>query len=185
VLEIHGWMARADDVEHPDRLVFDLDPDEKLPWKAVVDAAREVRRRLTDAGLESWPMSTGGKGLHVVAPLRRERGWDEAKGFAREIAAAMSADSPGRYLSKASKAERKGKIFVDWLRNGRGASAIVPYSTRARSGAPVATPLRWEEIARFRPGGSTVLTLPRRLAKLADDPWQGFWEVRQALPAPG
>jgi bifunctional non-homologous end joining protein LigD len=183
VLEIHGWMARADDVEHPDRLVFDLDPDESLPWQAVVGGAREIRQRLADVGLESWPLSTGGKGLHVVAPLVRRRGWDEVREFARALATAMAGDAPSSYLSRASKAERKGRIFVDWLRNGRGASAIVPFSTRAKPGAPVATPLRWEEVARFRPGSSTALSVPKRLARSSEDPWDGFWKVSQALPA--
>ena len=183
VLEIHGWMATADAVERPDRIVFDLDPDAALPWKAVVEGAREVRTRLADAGLESWPLATGGKGLHVVAPLVRRRGWDDVREFARGVAVAMSADRPERYLSRASKSERKGRIFVDWLRNGRGASAILPFSTRARAGAPVATPLAWDEIARFRASSSTVRTLPRRLARARVDPWEEFWKVRQSVPA--
>ncbi len=180
VLEFHGWGARADDVERPDRLVFDLDPDEGLAWAAVIAAARELRRRLEAAGLDSWLQTTGGKGLHVVAPITRRYGWDEIKPFCRGIAEAMVGDSPTRYVSKAAKAARHGKIFIDWLRNGRGATAIVPYSSRARPNATVATPISWQEAARVDPSSFTIETVPGRIAR-GRDPWRDFFAHQQAL----
>ncbi len=189
VLELHPWGAHVDDVERPDVVIFDLDPDPKLPWSELVSAARLVRERLAERGLECWVKTTGGKGLHVCAPFAgATRGgkasWDELRAFAREIAEGLVREAPDRFLSKASKAARAGKIFVDWLRNGRGATAVAAYSTRARAGATVATPLSWEELARTRPDRWTVETVPRRLARLKHDPWQGYFEVRQRLPRP-
>jgi bifunctional non-homologous end joining protein LigD len=181
VLELHTWGARIDDVERPDRLVFDLDPDPGLPWDRLSDAALLLRRRLAELGLESWVKTTGGKGLHVVVPLQRRQGWDDVKSFARALAEALAREQPDRYLSKASKAARRGKIFIDWLRNARGATAVAAYSTRARDGAPVSAPLRWEEVATANPGDWTVETMPRRLARQRRDPWQGFWTARQSL----
>lgn len=183
VLELHGWGALASDVDKPDRLVFDLDPDPSVPWKGVVEAARLLRQRLVELGLQSFVQTTGGKGLHVVAPLARRRDWDEVKPFARALAESLVAEAPELYLSKASKAARKGKMFIDWLRNGRGATAIVPYSTRARKGATVATPLAWEELDRAKPAAFNVETVPARLASLKHDPWDGFWKLRQTLRA--
>jgi bifunctional non-homologous end joining protein LigD len=180
-LEFHGWGARQDDVERPDRLVFDLDPDAGLAWESVVEAALELRTRLADAGLETWVQTTGGKGVHVIAPIQRRHDWSQVKPFCRAIAEAMSADSPALYVSQASKAARRGKIFIDWLRNGRGATAIVPYSSRARAGAPVATPIAWSELNTARPAFWSVETVPGRLAKLRADPWAGFWRARQSL----
>jgi bifunctional non-homologous end joining protein LigD len=180
VLEFHGWGARADDVERPDRLVFDLDPDEGLEWRAVTDAAVELRRRLQEAGLDSWLQTTGGKGLHVVAPITRRYGWDEVKPFCRGIAEAMVGDSPARYVSKASKAARRGKIFLDWLRNGRGATAIMPYSSRARPNATVALPISWREVTRVDPASFTIESVPGRLAG-GSDPWGDFLAHRQQL----
>jgi bifunctional non-homologous end joining protein LigD len=180
-LEFHGWGARQDDVEKPDRLVFDLDPDAGLAWQAVVEAAVELRARLGEAGLETWVQTTGGKGVHVIAPIQRRHDWSQVKPFCRAIAEAMAADSPARYISQASKAARRGKIFIDWLRNGRGATAIVPYSSRARAGAPVATPIAWSELKTTRPAGWSVETVPGRLTKMRADPWAGFWDARQGL----
>ncbi len=184
-LEIHPWGSRVAAVETPDRLVLDLDPDPKLPWATLVAAARLVRDRLAEHGLESWVKTTGGKGLHVCAPLSGKTSWDDLRAFAREIAEGLAREAPERFLSKASKAARAGKIFVDWLRNGRGATAVAPYSTRARAGATVATPLTWEELGRARPGRFTVETVPARLARLARDPWEGFSKARQKLPKIG
>jgi len=183
VLELHGWGSLADDVDKPDRLVFDLDPDPSVPWKGVVEAARLLRERLAELGLQSFVQTTGGKGLHVLAPLARRRDWDEVKPFARALAECLVAEAPELYLSKASKAARKGKIFIDWLRNGRGATAIVPYSTRARKGATVATPLDWGELDKADPAAFNVETVPGRLAKLKKDPWAEFWKVKQSLRA--
>lgn len=184
VLELHGWGSRADDVERPDRLIFDLDPDSGLEWSAVVAAAQELRERLDAAGLRSWVQTTGGKGVHVIAPIVRRRSWNDVKPFCRAIAESMVADSPERYVSKASKAARRGKVFIDWLRNGRGATAIVPYSSRAREGATVATPIDWRELPKVSPADFDVATVPRRLVR-RKDPWSEFFAVRQSLTTRG
>jgi bifunctional non-homologous end joining protein LigD len=151
-LEVHVWGAREGDPDRPDRIVFDLDPAPGVAWGTVVDGLLEVRRRLAAAGLECWARSTGGKGLHAVVPLgRRAWDWDQVKAFAKELAESMAADAPDRYVSKASKAARTGKIFVDWLRNLRGATAIATWSPRARPGAPVAVPVPWATLRKKPP----------------------------------
>ena len=183
VLEIHPWGSTVDDLDRPDRIIFDLDPGPDIGWAELVRAAREVRERLQAEGLESFIKTTGGKGVHVVAPIEPEAHWDEVKPWTRTIAEAMVADSPDRYVSKMSKQLRAGHIFVDYLRNGRGATAVAAYATRSRPGAPVSTPLSWEELgpdvrgAHFR-----VDNLPTRLAHLKQDPWSGFFKRKQRLP---
>jgi bifunctional non-homologous end joining protein LigD len=182
-LELHMWGCRRDQIERPDLLVMDLDPDESLPWQAVCDAAVELRQRLADLSLESFVKTTGGKGLHVVAPVARRLEWDEFKAFAHDLAVAMVRDQPSRYVAVAGKARRAGKIFVDYLRNGRGSTAIAPYSTRARPGATVAAPITWDELAAgVKPADFTVFTMPSRLAERRD-PWAGFADVRQSITA--
>src|SRR5690606_17087857 len=131
-LELHVWGARDDRLERPDRLVFDLDPDTSLPFARVIEAARRVRERLAEVGLESFVKTTGGKGLHVVAPVARRSGWDEVKGFCRAVAVDLATREPRRYVANMAKAKRRGKVFIDYLRNGRGATAIAPFSARAR-----------------------------------------------------
>ncbi|SEL67000.1 ATP-dependent DNA ligase LigD phosphoesterase module /ATP-dependent DNA ligase LigD polymerase module [Roseivivax marinus] len=148
-LELHIWGSRRDRLERPDRMVFDLDPDEGLGFDEVRDAAAEMREVLDDLGLPSWPLLTGGKGVHVVVPLRRSAGWDTVKLFSRLVATLMATRAPDRYVAQMSKAKRKGRIFIDWLRNERGATAIAPFSLRARPGAPVAVPVSWKELARL------------------------------------
>jgi bifunctional non-homologous end joining protein LigD len=145
-IEFHGWAARTDDVERPDRMTFDLDPDEGLDFKACVRAAGDIRARLADLGLVTFAMLTGGKGVHVVVPLKRGHDWDTHKDFARRFAEAMSLAEPDRYVATMSKAKRKGRIFIDWLRNQRGATAVLPYSARSRDGAPIAVPISWDEL---------------------------------------
>ena len=182
-LEIHPWGSTVDDLDRPDRIIFDLDPGPEIGWPELVRAAQEVRERLRAVDLESFIKTTGGKGVHVVAPIEPIASWDEVKPYTRTIAEAMVADSPDRYVSKMSKRLRAGKIFVDYLRNGRGATAVAAYSTRSRSGAPVSTPLSWDELgpdvrgAHFR-----VDNLPSRLAHLKQDPWSGFFKIKQRLP---
>ncbi len=184
VLEIHVWGSRADDVERPDRLVLDLDPDEDLSWTLVVDAARAARLRLEHLELESFVKTTGGKGLHVVVPLARRQGWGECKAFARALAADLTRRLPEVFTINPAKAARRGKIYLDYLRNGRGATAIAAYSTRARPGAPVAVPLAWRELGpRLRPAAFTVRTVPERLARQRSDPWGGLAGSRQAITA--
>ena len=185
-LEIHTWGCRRDKVERPDVLIFDLDPDEALPFEEVVDAGFEVRGQLEGLGLESFVKTTGGKGLHLVVPIERRTAWDDAKEFSHRVALAMTRMRPDRYVAVAGKGKRRGKIFIDYLRNGFGASAIAPYSTRSREGAPVAAPVTWEELkAGIRPADFTVTSMPRRIASLARDPWHGYDKVKQSIKRPG
>jgi len=148
-LEFHIWGARRDRLERPDRMVFDLDPDEGLGFAEVSSAALDIRDLLSGLGLDSWPLLTGGKGVHVVVPLRRIAGWDSVKLFARIFAQVLAASEPERFTHEMSKAKRKGRIFIDWLRNERGATAIAPFSLRARPGAPVAVPVSWSELPKL------------------------------------
>ena len=143
-LELHVWGARADNLEKPERIVFDLDPDEGLPFQAVTRAAMKLRDGLEALGLKSFPLLTGGKGVHVIAPVARTQAWPKVKAFASGYAHVLARHSPDRYVAEASKAMREGRIFIDWLRNERGATAIAPYSPRARKRAPVATPVSWK-----------------------------------------
>jgi bifunctional non-homologous end joining protein LigD len=184
VLEIHVWGSRADQIDKPDRLVFDLDPHEDVAWPRVVAAAKEVRLLLRELELESFLKTTGGKGLHVVVPIQRRTSWEDAKAFCRAVAELMVAAAPDRYIATMSKAARKGKIFVDYLRNDRGATSIAPYSTRARKGATVSTPIAWEELTgHLRSDHFTIENVPARLAKLKKDPWSGLATVRQSITA--
>ncbi len=146
-VEFHIWGARTDQLDRPDRLVFDLDPDEALDWSDVCEAAQDLRSMLARLGLEAGAIVTGGKGIHVWMPLRRTRDWDTVKLFAKVFAHVMAEKSPDRYTATMSKQQRKGRIFIDWLRNERGATAVAPYSLRARQGAPVAAPVTWDELA--------------------------------------
>lgn len=183
-LELHPWGSRLDHLEQPDRLVFDLDPGPDVPFKDVASAAGLLRDFLKELGLESFLRTSGGKGLHVVVPLRPRAEWEDAKAFSGRVAEAMSTAMPKRFLAHAAKKDREGRIFVDYLRNARGATSIASYSTRARPGAPVATPIAWDELdADLRPDSYTVLNLPRRLAALKTDPWERFLTTKQSLTA--
>ena len=192
VLEFHPWGATVGDVEHPDRLVFDLDPGEGVDWNAIKAAARELRARLRDAGLESFLRLSGGKGLHLVVPISAgddapKHDWPTAKAFCEAFARAMETQSPGRYVATASKARRKGVIFIDWLRNGRGATSVASWSLRAREQAGVAMPLKWSELGRTKSGHDYPLEKAlRRAAAQRTDPWQADgWSsaLSQTLPA--
>lgn len=183
-LEFHPWGAKRDAPDRPDRLVFDLDPDESIAWSDVKRAAREVRDRLGETGLRSWVRLSGGKGVHVCVPIVPDSDWDAAKAFCEAFADAMVAQSPLRYVATATKTARKGRIFIDWLRNTRGATSVASWSLRARAGAPVAMPLRWEELSRTKSSADFDLTRAlRRAASLRADPWEGFAATRQKLPA--
>jgi bifunctional non-homologous end joining protein LigD len=182
VLEIHTRGSSIDHLEQADRLVFDLDPGPGIGWKDIVAAAREVRERLAALKLKAFLKTTGGKGLHVVLPIRPTP-WDEAKDFCRRVAEQMSADTPGRFTATVKKSARGNRIFVDYLRNSREATAVAPYSTRARPGAPVSVPIAWEELKTLKSASQyTVLNLPQRLSRLRADPWKGIGKLKQALP---
>lgn len=175
-VEFHIWGARRDRLERPDRLVFDLDPDEGLGFAATRRAALDLRDRLAGLGLSSWAMLSGGKGIHVIVPLRRTAGWDTVRLFSRGVALWAAQTDPKRFTAEMSKAKRKGRIFLDWLRNERGATAIAPFSVRARPGAPVACPVTWDELPRIRKAGafSTAQALERGWADVAPPPPQGL-----------
>jgi bifunctional non-homologous end joining protein LigD len=183
VLEMHPWGVRAERPDCADRIVFDLDPDEGLGFGDVIAAAREVRSRLKALGLESFVKTTGGKGLHVVVPIEAEAAWREVKSFAKGVSAEMAAAAPDKYLTKISRAERAGRIFIDYLRNDPTSTAVGPYSTRSRPGAPVATPLRWDELGPgLDPKAFTIRTVPQRIARQRSDPWAAMLDLRQKLP---
>ncbi|MPR10459.1 DNA ligase D [Microvirga tunisiensis] len=183
VLEIHPWGSTLKNPEKPDRLVFDLDPGEGVGWDAVVQGANDVRDCLQDLDLVSFVKTSGGKGLHVVVPLHPKASWDEAKAFAAGVAAAMTKASPSLYTDTMAKRARTGRIFIDYLRNGRGATAVAAYSTRARAGAPVSTPVAWEELSTIRSGNQyRISNLAGRLPHLQNDPWSEFGNIDQVVP---
>ncbi len=184
VLEVHPWGSRNDSLEQPDRITFDLDPDEVIGWETLATTALEVRRRLKTLKLESFVKSTGGKGLHVVLPIRPSHSWPEVKKFAHDFVQAMEKDSPSLFLTKMTKAARKGKIYLDYLRNERGSTAVAPYSPRARAGLPVAVPLSWSELKTPQFPRFTVSEFPKWKNRLARDPWKGMLNLQQSLIIP-
>ncbi|HEY2910586.1 MAG TPA: non-homologous end-joining DNA ligase [Gemmataceae bacterium] len=184
-LEIHVWGSREDKLEQPDRLIFDLDPDEALPWKRVTAGALQVRDFLSKLGLRCFVKTTGGKGLHLVVPIVRRLEWDDVKAFCKKVADLVVTADPAHFTANMSKAARPGKIFIDYLRNGRGATAVAAYSTRAKAGAPVSTPIDWKELDDL--GGAnafTIRNIGRRLGKLKRDPWADIGSTRQGLAKP-
>jgi bifunctional non-homologous end joining protein LigD len=184
VVEIHPWGSRTENLEQPDRLIFDLDPGEGVPWSATIAAALEVRGRLADLGLASFVKTSGGKGLHVVVPIAPQAEWDAAKAFTESIASAMAKDHPDKYVATAAKRARPGRIFIDYLRNGRGATAVAPYSTRGLPQASVSTPIAWDELSEgLKAYHYTVDNIGHRLRFLKRDPWEGFFKLRQKAPA--
>lgn len=184
-LEIHAWGSREDQLERPDRLIFDLDPDPQLPWKTVVNSARQLRDFLGELGLQSLVKTTGGKGLHLVVPIDRRHEWDEVKSFCKLVANTVVSVAPQQYTANMSKAAREGKIFLDYLRNGRGATAVVPYSPRTRERASVSVPLTWKELGpRITSDHFTISTVRRRLAALKQNPWEELKTIRQSLSQP-
>jgi bifunctional non-homologous end joining protein LigD len=181
VLELHPWGSKNNDLEHPDRIVIDLDPDESLPWSTLTRAARETRALLKQLGLETFLKGTGGKGLHVVAPIVPEHDWAVVKGFAHSIALQLEKQSPDLYLAKMSKAARKGKIYVDYLRNERGATSVAAFSPRARAGAPVSVPLAWKELDLDERPAFHVSDFNLWKGRLRTDPWKKMSEIAQRL----
>lgn len=182
-IELHAWGATEADPLHPDQLVFDLDPGEGVGTPAIVAAALDVRDRLRDQGLASFCRTSGGKGLHVVVPLRPERDWEAVRGFCRDFAEGMSVQAPDKYVAHVKIADRKGKVLIDWLRNALGATAVASYCPRARPGAGVATPLAWNEVKpKLNPAAHNMHTVPGRLRSLEADPWTDFNQARASLP---
>ena len=184
VLEMHPWGSRIDKPMKPDRVIFDLDPGARLRFADVVAAAKELRALLKELQLVSFLKTTGGKGLHIVVPIARRYAWPDVKSFAKRVGELMTDKSPERYLTRISIAERRGKIFIDYLRNDPTSTAVGPYSTRAREGAPVATPLAWDELTpKLDPKAFDISAVPKRLAKLRSDPWAGIAKLAQKLPS--
>jgi bifunctional non-homologous end joining protein LigD len=188
ILEIHPWNSRVGHLEQPDQVIFDLDPDEALPFSRVAAAARRVRALLAEKGLESFVKTTGGKGLHVCVPLVPELGWEELEEFTRVVALRLARDEPGIFTANMAKAQRKGKVYVDYLRNVRGANAVGAYSTRAKEGAPVSVPVDWDELDRLSgPADFTVAEVPLRVLGIgsgrATDPWAAYRTLKQRVSA--
>ena len=182
VLEIHPWGSTLEDWERPDRIVMDLDPGEGVAWPAIIEAAQETRQRLEAAGLNAFIKTSGGKGLHVAAPLKPSAQWPQVKAFCKALADEMAKDSPEKYVSAITKSKRRGKILIDYLRNQRGMTAVAPYSTRARPGAAVSMPLSWDELGTvIGPAYFTVENTPTRLAALHTDPWAEFKAAAEPL----
>jgi bifunctional non-homologous end joining protein LigD len=181
VLEIHPWGSKNDDLEHPDRLILDLDPDESISWPVLCEAASEVRKRLKKAGLESFLKLTGGKGLHIVAPLSPTLTWSELKLATHNFVLSMESSNPSLYLTKMTKSARAGKIYLDYLRNERGATAVAPFSPRARAGAHVSLPLPWSALKEKNRPVFSVHDFPDWRARLTNDPWKAMLSISQRL----
>jgi bifunctional non-homologous end joining protein LigD len=182
-IEFHGWGSKVDKVEYPDRLVFDLDPDEGLDFKKVKAAAVRLRGLLQDLGLKSFPLLSGGKGIHVVVPLDQSEDWPTVKSFADRFSRAISEAEPEMFTANIRKVQRKGRIFLDWLRNQRGATAVMPYSARGREGAPVAAPIAWEELDKYKSGGHFSIRDADELIERAGSKMLAGWgKAKQALP---
>jgi bifunctional non-homologous end joining protein LigD len=182
VLEIHTWNSRKEKLEYPDRFVMDIDPDPAVAWDKVAEAAVLLRERLRQLGLTSFLKTTGGKGLHVVVPLAAKQDWEEVKAFTKALAEDMVRRAPDAFTSKMTKARRVGRIFVDYMRNIRGATAVEVYSTRAKPQAPVSAPIEWRELAGgVRSDSFNIRNMPARIKNLKRDPWEGFFDTRQSI----
>ncbi|AKV02943.1 ATP-dependent DNA ligase [Labilithrix luteola] len=180
-IELHGWGSTLPRFDRPDWIVFDLDPDEALGFDKVVEAALALRASLGAIGLVSFVKTTGGKGLHVVVPLNRRDGWEAVRTFAEDVARAFAEQASDKYVANMSKAKRRGKVFIDYLRNAQGATAVLPYSPRARPGTPVAMPVAWNDLEHLDPRELDVFSVPKLLAKQKKDPWAGLLQTSQSL----
>ena len=182
-IEFHGWGSKADPLEHPDRLEFALDPDVGWGFDKVKSAAERLRALLADLGLVTFPMLTGGKGIHVIAPLDGKADWPAVKSFAERFSRAIAEAEPDIFTANIRKAQRKGRIFLDWLRNQRGATAVMPYSARAREGAPVAAPIDWSELPDLdRATVYSIRDAEELLARASSELLAGWGEAKQSLP---
>ena len=182
IVEIHTWNSTADDLERPNRIVWDLDPGPEVSWPQVVEAAKLVRDVLARVRLTSWVKTTGGRGLHVVVPLKPKRSVPECLDFSHAVSELIARTNPRTYTTAFAKAGRERKILIDYLRNNRTNTSVCAFSPRARPGAAVSMPLDWDELSE-PPGRWTVLTVPRRLARLRHDPWKQYWRSAQEIPA--
>lgn len=183
VLEIHPWGSRIDNIEKPDIITFDLDPAPDVEWKKVIQAAFFIKEQLENIHLKCFVKTTGGKGLHIVIPIKRQYDWPEIKVFTRVFVEFIVKEMPNEFIGTMSKARRRGKIFIDYLRNQRGATAVAAYSTRIREKATVSTPLSWDELTpRIKSDTFTIQNVPKRLAELKKDPWEDFFHTHQSLP---
>ncbi|RYD94344.1 MAG: ATP-dependent DNA ligase, partial [Sphingomonadales bacterium] len=182
-IEFHIWGSLVADLEKPERLIFDLDPDEGLDFGDVKAAAKDIRSMLSDIGLVSFPMLSGGKGIHVIVPLTPAAEWPQAKDFAHRFAEALAQAEPDRFVANMAKAKRKGKIFIDYLRNQRGATAVVPFSARAREQAPVAVPIRWAELDDFdKASAFTIRDVKTLQGRASSKALRGWGLADQVLP---
>jgi bifunctional non-homologous end joining protein LigD len=185
VLEIHTWNSLAADVEHPNRIVFDLDPAPGVAWSRVVECAHYLRERLLALKLASWPKTTGGKGLHIVVPLEARADWAQCLEFTRAFADVMLSERPRDFVTTLSKTKRSGKILVDYLRNNRTNTSVAAFSIRARPGAPVSMPVAWEDLdPSLTSDAFTIRNVAQRLHAKRRDPWAGYWTRTQRLPTP-
>lgn len=178
----HVWLATADDLEHPDQMIFDLDPSD-VDVRLVREAARALRNLLDEVGLPSFVKTTGSKGLHVQVPLDRSDRFDDVRRVARDLAAVLAGRHPDRFTTEQRKDKRRGRVYLDVMRNGYGQTAVPPYAVRPRPGAPVATPIAWDEVGRVTPDGFTIANVGRRLAR-REDPWRGMRRRRRSLDRP-
>jgi bifunctional non-homologous end joining protein LigD len=180
VLEWHLWGSLTKDVEKAERIIFDIDPDEGLGFEHVRSAAADIRAELEELGLESYPLVSGGKGIHVIAPIKATTEWPEVKAFCKGLAQRLAEKYPDRFTANIRKASRKGKLFVDYLRNERGSTAIAPWSSRSREGAPAAVPITWDELQTVKAANQFTLADAAVRAK-QPDPWKGYFSTTQAI----
>ncbi|HUN82568.1 MAG TPA: non-homologous end-joining DNA ligase, partial [Phycisphaerae bacterium] len=180
-VELHGWQSRARDLERPDQVIFDLDPGEGVKWSEVADTAFAIRGILQRCGLMPFLKTSGGKGLHLVVPLKPAATWNEVKGFAEAVSLGIAHAAPDRYADKMTKSIRGGRIYIDFHRNGRGATCVLPYSTRSRPGAPVSLPIPWEAVRKTHSASEfTIENVPSRIRR-SRDPWKDFDKTRRPI----
>jgi bifunctional non-homologous end joining protein LigD len=184
VLELHTWNASAPDLQHPDRVIFDLDPDPALPWSAMIEAAMLLKVVLDEIGLLSFPKTSGGKGLHIVVPLSRKQSWTEVKAFSKAVAQHMACVLPTRFSAVSGPKNRVGKIFIDYLRNSKGASTVAAFSVRARPGMGVSMPVSWDEVKSLKRGDEwNIRSAVVRQKRLGGDVWEGYGRTKQGITA--
>ncbi|MET3420290.1 DNA ligase D-like protein (predicted polymerase) [Variovorax paradoxus] len=185
VIEFHTWNSLAKNIDKPDRMIFDLDPGEGTTWQHVQEAATLVRTLLLELGLESWLKTSGGKGLHVVVPLAPRNDYDTVKAFSQAVVQHLARTIPSRFVAKSGRANRVGKLFVDYLRDGHGATTAAAFSALARPGLGVSVPVSWDNLAMLKSGAQwTIAPAREHLSFQSHDPWEGYWKARQTLAGP-